>query len=68
MYMYMTNKSKDEQAQVRTDLGMNTIRWQRSCVSLRQHNAIANIGIFDKKKKRYSYDPCRNQEYFNICC
>ena len=39
---------KNEQAQGRTDIGMNT--WQRLSVSLRQWNAIAAIDIFNKKR------------------
>ena len=30
------NKPKDEQAQGQTDLGINTFRGQRLCISLRQ--------------------------------
>ena len=43
----LTNKSMDEQAQGRTDLEMDTVRWQRLCVSLRQWNAIAVKDIFN---------------------
>ena len=39
----MMSKPEDEQAQGRTDLGMNTVRCQRLRVSLRQYNTIANI-------------------------
>ena len=41
----MTNKPKHEQAQERTDFGMNTVRWQRLCLSLRQENAVAGLDI-----------------------
>ena len=47
---YMTNTPKDEQAQGRTNFGMNTVRWQRLFESLRQLNAIAAADIFNKKE------------------
>ena len=41
------DKPKNEQAEGRTDFGMNTVMWQMSCVSLRQKNATADIDIFN---------------------
>ena len=60
----MTNKRKDEQAQGRTDFGMNTAWCQRLCISLRQWNAIAVIDVFNKKSIPI-YDRCSNPVYFN---
>ena len=43
----MTNKPErtpvGEQGQGRTYFGMNTVRWQRLCVSLRQESAVVGI-------------------------
>ena len=39
------NQPKDEQAQGRTEFGMNTVRCQRSYVLSLQYNDIANRGI-----------------------
>ena len=44
----MTNEPKDEQPQGRTDFGMNTARWQRFRVALRQWNfQLKNIPKID---------------------
>ena len=45
-----TNKAKDKQSQERTDLGMNSVRWQKIGVLLRQWNDIAVIDIFNGKE------------------
>ena len=46
-----TNKTKDLQSQEQTDLGMNSVRWQKVGVSLRKKNNIAVIDNFNRKKK-----------------
>ena len=43
----MTNEPKDKQAQRRTDFGMDKVRWQRLCMSLRQFKEKKSIPMTD---------------------
>ena len=58
------NKAKHQQSQEQTDLGINSIRWQKVGISLRQQNHIAVKDIFNEKRKCCNHR-CPDSVYFH---